>query len=145
MKDSELRVSVRETSRVTQEDGETVEMSSLCEGCLRRFPCETLLTYTANAEGGRIFNRIRAKGKEVTVKRSGAVSLSLTLKEGQTEQTLYQVPPFSFDMTVTTESVEVEHHTSGGLSLRLCFRSVIGGAPQTTELVIDAEPRRDAK
>lgn len=145
MKGSEIRVSVRETSRVTQQDGEAFELSTLSEGCLRPSPAGMLLTYTADAEGERIFNRVRISHGCVSVRRSGAVSLSLTLEKGRVEHTVYGVPPFSFDMTVTTESVEIAHRAAGELSLRLRFRSVIGGAPQTTELVIDVTPRGDAK
>jgi hypothetical protein len=64
---------------------------------------------------------------------------------GRVEQTLYEVPPFAFDMTVTTESVKVRREKNGGLRLGLRFRSVIGGAPQMTDLVIRALPREETK
>ncbi len=140
----ELGVNVRETSTVTQADGDVTELSSLCTGCLRESRSGLLLTYTDQTEGGKVFNRVRISGDRVSVERTGAVSLSLTLESGRTEQTVYRVPPFAFDMTVTTESVTVTRKPNGGLCIKLVFGTVLGGAPQATELVIEATPRRDA-
>ena len=139
----DLKVSVRETSRITQSDGDVTELSSLSPGCLRELGDKLILTYTDTTEGGRVFNRVEIEDECVSVKRSGAVSLSLRLKVGEVEKTVYEVPPFAFDMTVKTESVRVVREQKGGLRIGLRFDSIIGGAPQKTELVIRALPKGD--
>ena len=94
-------------------------------------------------EGTKIFNRITAKDASVRVVRSGAVSLSLLLEPGRRESTVYAVPPFRFDMTVTTDTVTVKRESDGGCRIGLVFHSVIGGAPQTTRLSIRARTRKE--
>ena len=69
--------------------------------------------------------------------------MALTFCVGQSERTVYGVPPFTFDMTVTTESLKVRREESG-VRIGLRFRSTVGGAPQSTELVISARIREAA-
>ena len=137
---TEYKVTVRETSTVTAQDGDVTEMTSLSPGCLRESDGGFTLTYTQTNEGTKIFNRITAKGASVRVVRSGAVSLSLLLEPGRRENTVYAVPPFRFDMTVTTDTVT---ESDGGCRIGLVFHSVIGGAPQTTRLSIRARTRKE--
>ena len=140
---ADYRVTVRETSRVTASDGDITELTSLSPGCLRESADGLLLTYTDTTEGGKVFNRIEIKDDSVSVRRTGAVSMALTFCVGQSERTVYGVPPFTFDMTVTTESLKVRREESG-VRIGLRFRSTVGGAPQSTELVISARIREAA-
>ena len=140
---ADYRVTVRETSRVTASDGDVTELTSLSPGCLRESADGLLLTYTDTTEGGKVFNRIEIKDDSVSVRRTGAVSMALTFCVGQSERTVYGVPPFTFDMTVTTESLKVRREESG-VRIGLRFRSTVGGAPQSTELVISARIREAA-
>jgi uncharacterized beta-barrel protein YwiB (DUF1934 family) len=141
---ADQKVLVRETSSITCSDGDVTDLSSLSPGCLRDCADGLLLTYTDDTEGGKVFNRVEISGERVSVRRTGAVSLSLTFEAGKTEHTVYGVPPFSFDMTVSTESVRVRREENGGLRIGLVFRSVVGGAPQTTHLNIRATPKGEA-
>ena len=141
---AEQKVEVRETSSVTGSDGDVTDVASRSPGCLRESADGLLLTYTDTAEGKRIYNRVEISGERVSVRRTGAVSLSLVFEVGRTEKTVYGVPPFSFDMTVTTEAVRIRREENGGVRIGLDFRSVVGGAPQATHLVIRATPKEDA-
>lgn len=140
---TDLKVTVRENSSVTGEDGDVTSITALCPGCLRENADGLLLTYTDTTEGGKVYSRVEIKGERVSVRRTGAVSLSLTFEVGRTERTLYEVPPFSFDMTVVTNAVRVRREGDGGLRIGLDFRSTVGGAEQTTHLVIRATPKED--
>ena len=142
---ADLKVNVRETSNITQADGEVTDLTSLSPGCLRECADGLLLPYTDTTEGGKVYNRVEIKGGRVSVRRTGAVSLSLVFEKGRTEHTIYGVPPFSFDMTVTTESLTVKREGTGEVRIGLVFRSTVGGAPQTTRLCIRATAKENEK
>ena len=135
---ADYRVTVRETSRVTASDGDVTELTSLSPGCLRESADGLLLTYTDTTEGGKVFNRIEIKDDSVSVRRTGAVSMALTFCVGQSERTVYGVPPFTFDMTgYKTEAVLSPYHTAktGGKVFRHHLSSKFRCNPRHIQVV----------
>ncbi len=132
-----IRMAVTETSRIVGEDGEITELTLRAAGCLRG----GVLTYTEVSDGAKIFHRVdlREDGA-VTVSRSGAIVSELRFSRGERHSSLYRIPPYAFDMEIVTDEVSVSV-TEAGVSVFLCFRSLLGGAKQETKLKILAEPR----
>ncbi len=135
----QTRMTVTQRSRITAEDGEITEISSVSPGCLR----DDTLTYTETTEGAKVYHRVTLGGDALTVSRAGAVVSEIVFRAGAQHTSVYRIPPYAFDMTVDTESLAVNRE-NGGLSITLVFSSLLGGSRQRTEMTITAEPREEA-
>ncbi len=95
------------------------------------------IVYTEKTEGGDVVCKINAKDGAVTVKRLGAAVSEMQFREGDTYHSLYTVPPFSFDMEITTKSMNVcvsEFHTK----INLLYEMNIGGQKRLCRFNLEA-------
>ena len=136
----QIRMTVSQRSRITGEDGETAELSSLSPGCLR----DGTLTYTETTDGAKVYYRVTADSEDtLTVSRSGAIVSEIVFRAGERYTSVYRIPPYAFDMTVETESLSVKWE-GAGIEIAVVFRSTLGGSSQRTEMTITATPREEA-
>ena len=135
----QIRMTVTQRSLITHEGGESTELSSVSLGCLG----DGVLTYTEETEGAKVYHRITLEGRDaITVSRSGAVVSDIRFKAGTRHTSVYRIPPYSFDMTVDTESLQIERE-GDTLTIALVFSSLLGGSRQRTEMTIKATPREE--
>ena len=93
------------------------------------------LTYTENGEGGRVFTDITVLGKGVTVKRRGAIESEMLFSEGVTHDSIYEVTPYKFDITVTARKIRNSLTKDGGI-LDMFYNMKIGGADKSARMKI---------
>ena len=87
----------------------------------------TTLKYLEKSEGGEVVCQLTLiNSGRISLVRKGAVECRLDFEEGKTVKTLYSVPPYSFDMTVTAKKVSFEAGADGG-DIRLVYFMNIGG------------------
>jgi uncharacterized beta-barrel protein YwiB (DUF1934 family) len=93
------------------------------------------ITYSDVSEQGRMESVILIKDESVTVKRSGAICSELFFKEGETHNSVYSVPPYKFDASVSTKRIRRALDESGG-TLDLHYKMSIGGADKSARMKI---------
>ena len=71
----------------------------------------------------------------VILSRKGAVECDIVFEEGNTYNCLYRVPPYAFDMIVTTAKIRNGLSDSGG-ELRLIYSMNIGGQDKKVRMKI---------
>ena len=104
-------------------------------GFLRFSEGEVTLTYAEENEGGRAESEIVCKEGCVSVYRKGAIESELYFKEGESHSSIYSVPPYKFDATVTARRVRVDVNADGG-KIDLLYNMKIGGAEKSTRMKI---------
>lgn len=104
----------------TQEGGRVATQLELCE--LPRQIC------TACADSGKPLYRVR-------LTKRGGIESDMTFEEGKSSESLYRIPPYSFDMTVATVSIKADLNKAGG-ELRLRYSMTVGGQSRFTRLNI---------
>ena len=97
---------------------------------------DTVIEYTEKSEGGEVICRLTllADGR-VLLKRSGAVECEITFEENKTQDTLYSVPPYSFDMRVHTVRIRKNIGPHEG-DVRLLYLMNVGGRDAKTNMKI---------
>ena len=116
-------------------EGDIERAATEAEGYLRYSDGEAVLTYCEESEGGRAESEIICRGAGVTVKRRGAIESELYFEEGKSHSSLYSVPPYKFDATVTARRVRVDLGADGG-KIDLLYNMKIGGAEKSTRMKI---------
>jgi uncharacterized beta-barrel protein YwiB (DUF1934 family) len=89
-----------------------------------------LLSYKVKTEGGSVTTELIPEDGAIRLVRRGAIASDLTFREGTSHKSLYTVAPYSFDMSVHTDSLAVRLDTDGG-EVRISYRMEIGGAEKT--------------
>lgn len=113
-----------------------VERNTVCaDGFLRFSDGDATLTYTEENEGGRAESEITCRDGGVSVIRKGAIESELYFKEGESHSSIYSVPPYKFDATVTAKRVRVDVNADGG-KIDLLYSMKIGGAEKSTRMKI---------
>lgn len=105
------------------------------EGSLKTEKGATTLAYKETREGSSVLCEITVKESSVEVRRRGDVSCDMVFSAGKTYETLYQVPPFSFDMTIDTVRIENGISEENG-SLSLLYDMTVGGAKKRCRMKI---------
>ena len=116
-------------------EGEPEKSISQCEGVLRLSDGRASLTYTEKSEGGEIRTQIVCLDGQVTVSRAGAIESRLCFVEGETHNSIYSIPPFSFDASVKTKRVRVEIGEDDGV-IDLLYNMTVGGAEKAARMKI---------
>ena len=107
-------------------------------GSLKTEKGATTLSYKETREGSSVLCEITVKESSVEVKRRGDVSCDMVFSAGKTYETLYQVPPFSFDMTIDTVRIENTIGEENGI-LSLLYDMTVGGAKKRCRMKIKRE------
>ncbi|MBQ9070118.1 MAG: DUF1934 domain-containing protein [Clostridia bacterium] len=93
------------------------------------------LSYNENTESGELHSYILADEGRVTVMRNGAIVSTLRFSEGEVYNTVYELPPYKFDISVTTKKIRNTLTESGG-ALDIIYEMNVGGAAKRTKMKI---------
>lgn len=93
------------------------------------------LLYTQNTGGGECKTVLTVKDKTVTLSRSGAIDGVMVFSEGETTETIYSIPPYSFDASIQTKRLKSSLSATGG-TLELLYFITIGGAKKKMRLSV---------
>lgn len=96
---------------------------------------DTFISYEEESENGKIFSDIRIGKTSVTVSRRGALESVLLFADGEEFNTVYSVPPYKFDMRVTTLRLRSSVDKDGG-ELDVLYTMSIGGAAKKCRMTI---------
>lgn len=96
------------------------------------------LSYKETREGASVLSELVISGDTVKVKRRGDVVSDMLFSEGKKHETLYQVPPFSFDMEIYTVRIENSIDSESG-TLTLLYDMTVGGAKKRCRMKISRE------
>ena len=107
-------------------------------GSLKTEKGGTTLSYKETREGSSVLCEITVKESSVEVKRRGDVSCDMIFAQGKKHETIYSVPPFSFDMTIDTVRIENGISEENG-SLSLLYDMTVGGAKKRCRMKIKRE------
>ena len=121
-------------------DGEPEVNLITVDGFLKSDGESLLITYAEMSEGGRILTDMTVSEGEVKLARRGAVMFDATFREGESMTTVYSIPPYSFDATLTTKKIRSELTKDGGV-LRLHYGMNIGGQEKAVRMKITARPK----
>ena len=92
------------------------------------------IAYSEESDGGEILTNIVFTPSRVTIARNGAVRSHMVFEKGAPHTSLYEVPPYAFDMEVTTHTVLVSISIFGG-RIHLEYDRLLGG--ESTRVVFD--------
>ncbi len=98
------------------------------------------LTYSEEGEGGRTVSDITTEGARVTVRRRGSVESEMVFSVGETHSSLYEIPPYRFDMKVTATKIRNTLALGSG-GLDLFYKMEIGGAEKKVRLRLFVHPK----
>lgn len=110
------------------------------DGFLKSDGESLFITYAEMSEGGKILTDMTISEGEVKLSRRGAVMLDATFREGESVKTVYSIPPYSFDATLSTKKIRSEITKDGG-TLRLHYGMNIGGQEKAVRMKITARPK----
>lgn len=98
----------------------------------------TVIRYTEKNEGGTTDTELVVKGLDITLTRRGAIESVMHFAEGELYETLYKIPPFSFDAKIKTKRIRSTlSDTAGTLELR--YNMTVGGASKNALLKITVD------
>ena len=126
-------ISELDSSGLTVGEEEKNENETTCFYHL--FEDKILISYSEESEGGRIDSEIAVTENTVTVKRTGALESEFVFEDGAVHHSLYKIPPYAFDATVTTKKIRRNLSPDGG-TLDLHYVLSIGGADKAARMKI---------
>lgn len=124
-------------------EGEPEISITTSEGFLKVSEERTVISYAEATDGGKVTTDITVEGGAITLSRRGAVVFDATFKEGEACNTVYSVPPYSFDTAIKTKRASSGITKAGG-ELRLLYSMNIGGQEKSVRLKISAKPKARA-
>lgn len=116
-------------------EGEIEKTISTAVGFYRYTEGEKILTYVEENEGGRAESEILISDGGVRVLRRGAIVSDLYFKEGESHSSVYSVPPYKFDATVTAKRIRLNLSENEG-TIDLLYNMKIGGAEKRARMKI---------
>ena len=93
------------------------------------------LRYELKSEGGSTKYRLTVSGTEARLSSHGATEATLSFADGLKYNTVYSVPPYSFDATVESYAV-VSTLTEKGGEVRLRYKMNLGGDDREAKILI---------
>ena len=116
-------------------DGDAEKTLTEANGTYRYSEGEAFLNFNEESEGGKIRTEISCLGNSVTVRRDGAIESRMHFAEGESHRSLYIIPPYQFESTVTAKRVRVNLNAEGG-EIDLVYGMTIGGADKNARMKI---------
>ena len=116
-------------------DGDAEISDSTYDGVMKTIRDEISLSYKESGEGGEIFSDIQKRDDTVTVSRRGAIESTLHFSKDEVFKTLYSIPPYKFDMTVTTLRLRSDI-SSLGAEIDILYMMEVGGAKKRCRMKI---------
>ena len=97
------------------------------------------LSYKEKSEGGEIFTDVFFENGTVKVKRSGAILSEFVFSEGETNVSVYKIPPYSFDAEIKTSKIRSFLSEAGG-QITVFYTMTIGGDMRAVKMRIEVYP-----
>ena len=97
------------------------------------------LTYSEEGDGGRTVSDVTASENCVRVRRIGSVVSDLMFEVGVVHTSIYEVPPYKFDMSVEATKIRNTLSLGAGM-LDLFYKMTVGGAEKKVRLRISVFP-----
>jgi uncharacterized beta-barrel protein YwiB (DUF1934 family) len=114
-------------------DTETSEESAICT---YRSDGDTIsVSYKTQTEGGTVNTSYRLFDNCLSVTRSGAINSVMIFENGKTHSSVYEIPPFKFDMTVTAKRL-FHTLTDRGGDIDLLYEMNVGEAIKLCKMKI---------
>ncbi len=122
------------------EDGITIgdaEINDItADGTLHEGGGEILISYSESGEGGSVLTRVRMLDGSVTVTRGGAISSVMVFAPGEKYNTIYEIAPYKFDMSITTVRMTSAMSAEGG-SLDIRYKMTVGGQDKLCRMALE--------
>ena len=97
------------------------------------------LYYTEENEGGKTqCTLVVGANGEITLTRHGAIESIMRFKEGVSTDTVYKIPPYSFDMTISTARIRNSLAERGG-ELQLIYSMTVGGQSKKVRMKLNVK------
>ena len=116
-------------------EGEAEKSVSQAMGSYRYSDGEAFLSFNEQTDGGKCHTEIVCLGGQVTVRRSGAIESEMRFAEGESHSSIYAIPPYKFDATVSTRRIRLDLTNEGG-RIDLFYNMKIGGADKSARMRI---------
>lgn len=97
------------------------------------------LTYSEEGDGGRTVSDVTVSESCVRVRRIGSVVSDLMFEVGVVHTSIYEVPPYKFDMSVEATKIRNTLSLGAGM-LDLFYKMTVGGAEKKVRLRISVFP-----
>ena len=120
--------------------GEDEVTEAIVFGFMRSTDGGFFLTYSENGEGGKTVSDVTVEGERVTVRRHGAVESEMVFEVGKSHSSLYEIPPYRFDMTVRATKIRNTLALGSG-GLDLFYNMELGGAEKKVRLRLFVHPK----
>ena len=108
-------------------DGELERTEASYDGFFKISEGEYEISYSETSDSGKIVSTIVISESSVKLTRRGAIESDITFCEGVEDKSLYSLPPYSFDMVITTRKIRNNLTRDGG-KLDIFYSMEIGGA-----------------
>ena len=119
-------------------DGEPEITEATHEGFYKISDGQFLITYREDSEGQTVVSDITVNESSVIAKRTGDVHSEMRFSEGLEDKSLYEVPPYAFDLTVYTTKIRSSLTKDGG-KLDIYYKMNIGGADKKVRMRIEVK------
>lgn len=106
-------------------------------GSLKCFENEYKISYKEENENGIVSCDIVITDEQIVVRRTGSIISTLVFNEKEPYQTIYELPPYKFDMTVNTKKIRNSITQNGG-NVEIIYEMNVGGAKKRTSMKINA-------
>ena len=116
-------------------EGDPEKALTEAEGFLRYDDGELALTYSEDGEGGHLESEIIYSQGKMHVNRKGAIESNLHFIEGEKTCSIYEVPPYKFDMELFAKRIRADVNEDGG-KIDLFYTMKIGGAAKSARMKI---------
>ncbi len=117
-------------------EGDEEKTEARPAGFLRITESETAINYREETEGGPLFTDIIINENGILVKRRGALISDMRFAEGQTDLSVYEIPPYKFDVEIFTRKIRNTLTNDGG-KLHIHYNMTIGGAKKCVLMKIE--------
>ena len=108
---------------------------TLCDGTVTMF-------YKEKSEDTVTSTKIEVRPDgSVMLRRMGGIVSDMLFIEGEETSTLYQIPPYKFDMTLTTKKIRKSLSDDSG-ELQLVYSMNVGGGQKNARMKITYKPAK---
>lgn len=115
-------------------DGDPEITEAVASGFIHYTEDKLMLTYTENTDTGKVFSEITVESGKVSVTRHGAIeSCMVFFEDGTPHDSLYEIPPYKFDVRVRARKIRCSLTKNGG-ALDIFYDMRIGGADKSVRM-----------
>jgi uncharacterized beta-barrel protein YwiB (DUF1934 family) len=94
------------------------------------------ISYLEQKDEAKIYTDIDINQGTVTVKRSGAIESEFVFSEGNSQLSVYKIPPYSFDAKIETQKIRNTISENGGVAT-IFYTMTLGGDLRAVKMRIE--------